>query len=218
MNVICQEGVGSKIQSNCSECKKTTNHIVLSSARVLDTVFEEEDDGRVTRFDEFQVDHQIVQCLGCNHVGYRREINSDNWEESMIDYFPRPSLEHETLKDVLSLPRDVHRIYIETIDALTNGQRTLAGVGIRLMVEMVCKEKGAVGHNLQLRIDELVKLGVIVDASAKLLHRLRDLGNDAAHEAVAYPKSQLLLALDIVQTMLKNVYIFPRQAEIFKKN
>lgn len=215
MKITIGFDVGAGVRSHCSACKRFTNHSVMSSVRVEEVHrIGDEEWGQTINY---QIDHQIVKCLGCDEVGYRRRLETDDGDDPMTSYFPIPLLGHETLKEYWRLPTDVQRVYNETISALTNEQPVLAGVGIRLLIERVCHEKGAIGGNLFTQIEALVPLGVIVADSAQMLHHLRDLGNDSAHGAKAHSQEQLLLALDIVETMLKNVYILPRQAEALRK-
>ncbi len=212
-----QRQVGEQLRSHCVACKRETNHTVVCS--VHEEEFFPSDDappewsGGIT----LTTDHQIVRCNGCNTVGYRRVVEDDSDGETFISQFPPPGLDVETLRDSWQLPHDVRRIHSETLTALTHSCPTLAGVGIRLLIEIVCNEEGVEGRNLANRIDALADKGIVAKASAQVLHHLRDLGNGAAHEAKAYPLDQLILGMDIVQTMLKNVYLHPRQASAFAK-
>jgi hypothetical protein len=88
----------------------------------------------------------------------------------------------------------------------------LAGIGIRSIVEAVCTEKTATGHNLQQRIDALVTLGLITRDGATILHSLRFMGNAAAHEVTAHTESELDTAFDVVEHLLTTVYVLPHAA------
>lgn len=206
-----QRQVGERVKSHCVTCRQETHHVVVCSAHEEDYYPDVQDDeycgGTVVK-----TDHQIVKCLGCHTLGFRRVAEEDQDGHISVAQFPPPSPDVEFLRENWRLPRDVYRIHRETLTALTHQCRTLAGVGIRLLIELVCKEEGVKGRNLAERIDALAEKGVIAKASARVLHLLRDLGNEAAHDAKAYPLEQLVLAMDIVQTMLKNVYLHPHQA------
>ena len=79
------------------------------------------------------------------------------------------------------LPNNIDTIYRETHWALCSGSVILAGIGMRAVLEAVCAKKRARGKDLEKRIDNLVELGVLSTNDAKVLHRLRDFGNEAAH-------------------------------------
>jgi hypothetical protein len=103
-------------------------------------------------------------------------------------------------------------VYSETRTALANDQPVLAGIGIRAIVETVCKDQSAAGNNLMEKIDDLARKGVVTPDGAKILHSLRFMGNDAAHEVKAHAEADLMTALDVVEYLLKGVYILPRLA------
>jgi hypothetical protein len=88
----------------------------------------------------------------------------------------------------------------------------LAGIGIRAIVETVCKDKESSGRNLASKIDDLVTQGVLTRDGANILHKLRTLGNESAHEVTPHDNVQLGLALDVVDHLLTGVYILPHHA------
>ncbi|MRR37470.1 DUF4145 domain-containing protein, partial [bacterium] len=54
--------------------------------------------------------------------------------------------------------------------------------------------------------------GLLTGDGAQILHRLRVLGNDAAHEVKPHTAEQLALAMDVVEHLLQGAYIFPGKA------
>ena len=67
-------------------------------------------------------------------------------------------------------------IYKEAIVALTNHAPILAGLGLRALLETVCKERSATGDTLFKKIDSLVASKVLTPTSATILHKIRTLG------------------------------------------
>jgi Domain of unknown function (DUF4145) len=63
------------------------------------------------------------------------------------------------------------------------------------------------------RIDDLVRLGVLTDAGAKVLHGTRLLGNRAAHEAAPPSQDELLAAMQVAHNLLESVYIISEIAD-----
>ena len=54
---------------------------------------------------------------------------------------------------------------------------------------------------------------------ADILHKLRVLGNDAAHEVKAHNSKQLELAMKIIEHMLDGTYIIPNKVQaVFPEN
>lgn len=126
--------------------------------------------------------------------------------------YPPRVKERKPLTHLYYLPPNVASLYKETISALSNGSPVLAGIGVRALVEAVCKEREATGRTLEKQIDDLVEQGVLTSAGAGILHILRFMGNDAAHEAKPHKEEELLTALDVVENLLNSVYLIPGKA------
>ncbi|SDW14299.1 DUF4145 domain-containing protein [Lysobacter enzymogenes] len=203
------------IDAQCSECKRSTKHLVLASVNI---------DGE-NWFGENSVqywaEYQVIMCQGCEITGFRSSSrNSEDWDfidlenveynETLNLYPARDG--RSPLKDVYLLPGNVQRIYEETIKAINNNQPVLVGIGLRAIVETVCKDKSSPGANLVQRIDGLVSQGSLSPEGAKILHKIRTLGNDAAHEVKPHSEDQLGVALDVCEHLLQDVYVLPQHA------
>lgn len=75
------------------------------------------------------------------------------------------------------------------------------------------RRKNAVGSNLLQKIDALTVKGVLTPAGTGILHKIRTLGNAAAHEVKPHSEKQLGLAMDVIEHLLTDVYILPKQVE-----
>ena len=145
-----------------------------------------------------------VQCQGCKTVSFfhRSWCSEDiRWNEETEQEEPIPT-------DKLY----PSRVYRQTHAAICNNLNILAGVGMRTIVEAVCTEKAAKGGDLKERIDDLVTLGFITNDGANILHSIRLMGNKAAHEAKANSQAELGIALDVIEHLLRGVYVLPGRA------
>lgn len=201
----------------CEECFKETIHKIITSY----TLKGNEEFGDAFSY-QWNDTFQTVQCLGCESVSFR-QVSSNSEEYYDDEHNNRQYLESEKLYpnrstgrqiDSLQLPDQIQGIYAETVLALTNEQPILAGIGVRALVESVCKEQNTDGRNLFERIDSLHEKSIITSEQRDALHALRVLGNDAAHETKAHSISKLKLAVEIIEHMLEGAYIFPKK---FKK-
>jgi hypothetical protein len=195
----------------CFHCKVPCRHTVIAAADVERIIGDEA--GR-----EHDV-HQLVQCGGCRKVGYRQLISFYDMDgtESLLtleELFPRRDdrtkkgrRSMEGLKNVPERPRS---IYLETMRAFNSGQAVLAGVGIRAIVECVCKHKRVAGSDLRKKVDALGTAGFLSAAEVKLMHRLRYLGNRAAHEGNSPSREDLDAGLSITEHLLRAVYVAPK--------
>lgn len=107
------------------------------------------------------------------------------------------------------LPLQIRKIYVETHQAFNANLPVLAGIGLRALVEAVCKEKNAEGKALSNKIDYLADNKILTTSGQELLHKIRTLGNKSAHEVQPHSLKQLALAMDVVESLLKDVYIYP---------
>jgi len=210
---------GKELIVPCQSCAGKTWHKVQAS---LDTTGSEGDDNWHFSWD---VHYQIIQCQGCKSISYRSaSSNSEDYEhidQDTIEYTvteeiypPRTEGRAGLSPDVVVyLPGKVGVLYSETLQALVGTSPILAGIGLRALVETVCNDRQAVGANLVARIDDSVVKQVLTPNGARILHKIRTLGNAAAHEAKPHDAKQLALAMDVVEHLLRDVYIIPKQIE-----
>lgn len=210
---------GVEFKAPCSTCAGKTFHKVLAS-------LDQNGEDHQGDFDFYWYSqYQIVRCQGCKEVTFRHvSSNSEAYEpgddgdlEQVIfeDLYPsriegRKPISNENL---IHAPRKLIRIYKETLSAMNNNSPVLSGIGLRAIVETVCKEKNAAGKDLFKKIDDLVDKKILTPAGALILHKIRTLGNKAAHEVQPHNAKQLSLAMNVVEHLIQDVYILPNQVQ-----
>jgi uncharacterized protein DUF4145 len=208
---------GTVLDVLCTECKRETKHAILASVDISGQDYYEN-----TAVD-YWASHQVIQCQGCETISFR--VISGNSEDfdivgpNTIDYnesitlFPSRTEGRSPIKDVHLLSVNIQRIYAETIRAMGNDQPVLTGIGIRALVETICKDKQARGKSLAEQIDSLVQLGLLTQEGATILHKIRTLGNSAAHEVKPHKAELLGVAIDVCEHLLQGVYLLPHHAK-----
>ncbi len=195
----------------CFNCKVQCSHLVLAAAEVEWSIA----DGVGREHDV----HELVRCGGCHKVGYRAVTSlfaSDQTECVMSSEELYPQREDRTkrvrkwMDHVQQVPKRPRMIYLETMRAFNSGLHILTGVGIRAVVETVCKHKRLSGSDLQKKIEALGSGGLLGSAEVRLMHRLRFLGNRAAHEGNPPSKADLEAGLNITEHLLRAVYVVSR--------
>lgn len=176
---------------------------------------------------------QILKCGGCETLFFRViKANSEDVDyhhdyggDLVLTYnedeklYPEASIERDSIADFHLLPEQIRAIYLEAAKALYSNQPVLAGIGIRAILETICKDKGAPGENLFQKIDGLRTQGFLSPNGALILHKLRVLGNKSAHEVMPQNSEQLSLAFDVLDNLLVNVYVLePRVADVFNED
>lgn len=205
--------LGVQLKFICGECRIPQKHVVLTSYE--DCIAEE-------GFDS-QTSYQIVQCLNCEAICFRSEYEDSEshsydmstgedfyWSTEHI--FPHRTAGRFKIKDSFTLPPGVGKAYDELVSAMNAGQTILAGLGIRVVLESICVDLKAEGDSLFKKINGLLKLNAITESDVSILHKLRALGNTAAHEAKPSSPEQLDLAMNVIEHLLLGTYIHPRLA------
>jgi hypothetical protein len=206
---------GNVLKVLCLVCKHETTHHVMASVDITEDFSEgpHQMDGWAA--------YQVIACQGCDTVSYRTSTaHSEDYDlgPDGIEYNERTTLfpsrieGRMPLQDAHIIPPSTKIIYGEIIKAMNNDQPVLTGIGIRALVETVCKDKKASGKNLAEQIDDLVSIGALPKDGAVILHKIRTLGNRAAHEVKPHTTEQLGLALTVCEHLLQGVYILPKHS------
>ncbi len=214
----------------CRNCKNSTNHEVLNS--YIDKSIPD---------DEFQwLDaYHIVRCLGCDTISFVREYgDEDQWEYNNYGergwfntYTVYPEKPSEDIKIIipieekkfsnLSNNKNLSLLYQQVIQAYNTLSFLLCAVGLRTLVEAICKNENVTGGmtadkggkmvrktNLQGKINGLVEKGLITQSQSEVLHQIRELGNYAVHEIVQPSKGTLIKGIEVIEHILKQIYEF----------
>src|ERR1035437_3227305 len=158
-------------QLACASCARITSHRVLTAV----DEYGESPDGDIRVWDY----HWTVQCLGCKTVSFCTETRSSEdigydedgkiIVEPTIKLYPSRLVGRKKLEWSGELPYKIYRVYDEVHAALCNNFNVLAGIGIRAIVETICKHKGLTAGNLKVKIDGLATANVITPAGAVIL-------------------------------------------------
>lgn len=202
------------IRIHCGVCKRHTNHIVIAERDVR----AHPDEGY-----HWGEDHYFCQCAGCDSYSYAiAEWSEDDWNPHTgeMDYtwktYPRSKHERHLIDDVYELPSKVRSIYQEVIGAVNAQLPVLTAIGLRALIEAICKDRGVNANNLEKLIDGLASNGILSQAQASILHSHRFLGNVAAHEIESAKPRELVAALEIAEAMLRTIYILPSLSDEIK--
>ncbi|MDR6528271.1 hypothetical protein J2787_003690 [Chryseobacterium rhizosphaerae] len=196
------------VKDYCPFCCRNTNHSSLFKKTI-----------NSSQNDDFywSKDYEIIQCNGCDNIQFRTVYEDESMRDydefrgeiyyEDKDYFPKNLLRHNSINYAHEIPVKIRIVYFETVEALKNKIYLLAGVGLRAVIEAICLEQNIPGRNLEIKINKLVQNNLITKKDASLLHSIRFLGNDSVHEMAVPNEQKLRIALDIIESLLKNLYL-----------
>ena len=130
--------------------------------------------------------------------------------------YPTSEGEKEPLEKYYLLPTRVKGIYLEVIKSINGDLLLLSAIGLRALLEAICKDRAVTGGNLGKLIDGLADEGVLSEKQSQILHGLRFMGNAAAHEIERPHREEVLAALGIADAMLNVIYVLPHLSEEVK--
>lgn len=192
----------------CPNCHQKTNH---------KTLFVKKKYSIPEDYFSWCDSYDLIECLGCENIQFREIYTDDSmiytseegYDENYYDikYFPNHLVNHQELDNFSFLPNNVKNIYLETLEAMKNNCKILAGVGLRAIIEATCNSLSISGKNLQQKIDELSNAKYITKKDSERLHSIRFLGNDSVHDMDVPSQDKLLIALEVVEHLIKDIYL-----------
>ena len=198
----------------CHQCGKYTNHNILAKEEIRSVPEEDCDWGE---------NHLFAKCAGCDAMTYAIESWTEfDWDPQTGDTksswktYPRGEAERKTIDKVNDLPVKVRAIYNEVIGAMNSQLPVLSGIGLRALIEAICRDQGIQEDTLQKLIDGLATKGILSTAQAAILHTHRFLGNVAAHDITPAQPRELVAALEIAENVLRTIYILPKLSQQVK--
>jgi len=210
-----------KLSVRCNTCKRDTYHTVIRAVEYKLTLDAEPEHVKEVGL-WLNGTAQIIVCDGCNTISFRDKYFFSEDPGPNEDIYPpretKTDLDDLYLrKEVYKVPRIVRTIYKETLLAIGRENPTLAGIGIRAIVESICNEKKAKGRTLNNKIDKLVAMSLLTKKGAEILHGIRLLGNEAAHKMKAPSKEKIIASMKVIDHLLLGVYVLPYEASVLPK-
>ncbi|MEX6017818.1 DUF4145 domain-containing protein [Providencia vermicola] len=222
---------GLVVKEICVQCNRETNHEIVTSYELHG----QEDCGGGHTI-EWGNSCQVIQCKGCEVLSFREEnscsedvyqISDDEWDDgTRITLYPKRSEHMIVAKEFDNVPSPLVRIYKESIEAFNNDSFVLAAAGLRALVEGICSyleisdgpvilESGKIirKNNLEVKIFGLNERGHLTVSSAKSLHEHRFMGNNAVHALKRSTRGDLLIAIDLLEHSLNEIFEVQAKAE-----
>jgi len=205
---MTQSTIGSRRKLYCNTCKGETHHELLFVHKKHYNEVANEPYPQVVFEEEFR--YCLWVCCGCdtatleetyNNTGMINDEGEEVWESKL---YPRRERTDWPIKRFRRLNTKLSSIYREVIESFNGDSRILCATGLRALLEGICADKQTGGKDLVHKINGLKEHlpSNIVDS----LHGFRFMGNEAAHELQAPERSELQLAIEVIEDLLNFLY------------
>jgi hypothetical protein len=117
-----------------------------------------------------------------------------------------------------ALPENQAGLLVEVYVAIERKLLTLASMGLRAIIDMVCLEQVGDKGSFKEKLNALCKIEVISRKQTEVLLTVIDSGNASAHRGFTPDEVDIDTVLGVVEHLLSTVYVHPKgAAELAKK-
>lgn len=148
----------------------------------------------------------LYECQICHNPvlvsEYTCEGMPDGYSEVKIE-FPDLNVHNK------GVPEKIRTAFLAAVR--TRGiDKAICLLSLRRTLEMICKDKNAVGKDLQSKIADLVGKKILPEMMNDACWVLRQLGNDAAHaDDIEFTESEVRECIDFVSIIVNYLYSMP---------
>lgn len=220
----------------CEGCKTETFHEEVITPYTLK--------GYPPIFDtSWEESYYIARCKGCHTITFIKKYgDEDMWEtndfgerEHYVKYtiYQEETVDRQKLHSIQTfkkIPSLISGLYIEIVNAYNRNLLLLCCVGLRMVIEAICKDKGIPDKSYSFNADDTPKVdsvtgeqkfrfinlnekmaqlkqdGHITQVQLNVLLQIKDLGNESAHDITKHNEIIIREAIRVIETMLYNIY------------
>jgi len=159
----------------------------------------------------FHENYQLFRCPACGKALIRNEyISEDDWDvDDRGEQTSFKQIIFPTNKLNRSVPKDIR-------DAWESAMRTkgtdlnIFTLALRRTLELIVKEKGATGKNLEAKIQSLMNKSILPDMLRSAADIIRLIGNIGAHSIITeISESEVKIVAKFVEYIIQYLYIIP---------
>lgn len=198
----------------CNECCNETKHKILHESK-RDSPSDANDPTQIC----WMEDCSLLECCGCGAICL---VNSFSYSEGGQNYGPEtyyfPPRELRNKPNWLTkLPSEYFPLLHELYSSLHAGNRTLAMMGARTVLDIFIANKVGDQGNFKNGLDALVKSNYLAQMNRAVIEAAIEAGNAAAHRAYNPPPEQLNAVMDIVENLIQHDVLVASAANLKSK-
>lgn len=173
-----------------------------------------DDSGAVIDYDPVEkVTWQLLSCPVCNDVTLYKEVFNEEYgyQDVAEQCYPQITGQYDDF-----IPEHIKSAY-EAALKVKNIDAPLCLIGLRRVLEAICKEKGAEGKDLSNMVKDLIDKKILPDMLDDACWVVRQLGNSAAHaDQTDFYKYEVERATEFVGAIIEYLYVLPDRISRFK--
>lgn len=190
------------IAAPCSGCMRKTNHYVLHKVEKSDDFFGP---------DVFL----LIECAGCERVSmanfWGEDVKGERYYPSPVNR-REPDWVFELYGEGGGSRNQIPGLLNEIYEALRGGQKRLAGMGIRALLETVMVDLVGDHGTFAENLNKFQEAGYVSARQRAHIEPILDVGHAAMHRAFVPEDSELNAAMDIAEGILASIFIHPESA------
>jgi len=211
-------------KSYCNKCTGHRNHEVLHK--------------EATSWEEYIAEeysiygddiYEMVKCCGCETISFRhksRFSEDTNYKGDLntsTNYYPaaiyrkKPKWINELLSPLDFNDSFVSDIIDEIYIALQNNSHRLAALGIRTLIEHIMIDKVGDNGTFNKNMDKFHSEGFISKLQRDALEPIIEAGHATMHRAFAPSEKDLIILIDITESIIESIYINQQRADKISK-
>lgn len=202
-----------QILMQCYHCGNKGLLNVIAQHKDTDTEFAYDEYGNKVGivFQENMV-WSMVSCPVCNMISvYKEYWNSCEHSKEDTVVYPTSNFNN------LGVPKNISKAF-EAALKVKQIDSAICLLSLRRTLEVVCKDKGAKGKDLESKIKDLIERGVFPSVFEDACWVIRQLGNNAAHadESIFYT-NEVNEVISFVELILEYTYSAPLKMKELRK-
>ena len=162
-----------------------------------------------------RVEMRLFSCPVCHEVTLYKEVfNEEYGFTDTLEYcYPKITVKHDA-----AIPDHIQKAY-EAALKIKNIDEPMCLIGLRRVLEAICKDKGAEGTDLSKMVNDLVNKKVLPEMLNDACWVVRQLGNSAAHaDQTDFYKYEVERTTEFVGALIDYLYVLPNRIARFKQN
>lgn len=203
---------------HCNMCHGMRWHDVLYETNRHSA--DETDDG--LGFDE-SARYRLAECRGCEFISLHIEWSASSQPEPIHHQWP-PQVARSTPKWMRSFPwldaavgGNKQELLEEIYAAATIGNRRLAALGLRALLEAVMVEQVGDHHSFVENVKAFKNAGFISIVQHEAISPVLEIGHASMHRGHCPSSRDVDAALDVVENIIESIYISGTRAALIEQ-